>query len=115
MFHPFRASALLLSAALALTSTPFAASSAQTRSISVHSYDLDLATKTGQAEMQRRIQRAVERVCGPSVGARMDDITSSASCRETTQAAAMSQYEAMVKAAQDRHLAGGQNPDLIVR
>lgn len=113
MYRP--TSALLLSAALILASAPFAASSAQTRSISVHSYDLDLSTQAGQAEMQHRIQRAVDRVCGPSVGANMDDITASAACSKTAQASAMSQYQAMVKAAQDRHLASGQTPDLIVR
>jgi UrcA family protein len=113
MYRP--TSALLLSAALLMASAPFAASPAQTRSISVHSYDLDLSTQAGQAEMQHRIQRAVNRVCGPSVGANLDDVTAAVACSKTAQANAMSQYEAMVKAAQDRHLAGGKTPDLVVR
>jgi hypothetical protein len=45
----------------------------------------------------------------------LDDVVSSEACSKAAQAGAMPQYETVVKAAQDRHLAGGQNPDLIVR
>jgi UrcA family protein len=115
-----RNAALLLSTALALTSVPLAASFAQagnvqTQSIRVHSFDLDLATGAGQAELQRRIHHAVEKVCGPTGGVAMDDIMSYASCSKTAQASAMTQYEAMVRAAHDGKVASAQNRDVIVR
>jgi UrcA family protein len=115
MYHPTRALSLLLSAALALTAVPFAAASAQTMSIKVHSYDLDLTNSAGQAELQHRIDRAVGHVCGPAVGARMDELASYASCSKVARARAMSQYDVAVKAARDSKFANGQNPDVIVR
>ena len=104
-----------LSAALALASAPFSASLAQTRSVKVHSFDLDLSSKTGQAELQRRIHYAVDQVCGPSGGREMDDIMSRASCSKAARASAMSQYDVMVSAAHDGKVATGQNRDVIVR
>jgi UrcA family protein len=115
MHRRIRTTALLLSTALALTSVPLAAGVAQTRSVRVHSFDLDLATKAGQAQLQRRIRYAVEQVCGPSGGREMDDIMSSASCSKGAQASAMTQYEAMVRAAHDGKVASEQNRDVIVR
>jgi UrcA family protein len=115
MYHPTRVLSLLLSAALALTAVPFAAASAQTRSIKVHSYDLDLTTSAGQAELQRRIDRAVGNVCGSAVGARMDELASYASCSKVARASAMSQYDVAVKAAHDAQVATRQNRDVIVR
>lgn len=110
-----RPAALLLSAGLALTFVASATASAQTRSVKIHTYDLDLATKTGQAELQRRIDRAVGQVCGSGAGARMDDIMSYASCSKAAQANAMSRYDEVVRAAHDPKLAGNQNRDLVVR
>ena len=110
-----RSAALLLAAGLALTFVPLSAASAQTRSVKVHAFDLDLATKAGQAELQRRIDRAVEQVCGSAAGARMDEILSYASCTKAAQSNAMSRYEAVVRTAHDAKLAGGQNRDLVVR
>jgi UrcA family protein len=107
MTHRMRSAALLLSVAVALTSVPLAAASAQTKSIKVHSYDLDLSTSAGQQELQHRIQRAVERVCGSAVGARMDDIMSYAACTKAAQARAMSQYEVVVRTAHDPKVATG--------
>ena len=115
MYRHIRPAVLLLSAVLALTSVPFAASFAQTRSVRVHSFDLDLSTKTGQAELQRRIHYAVEQVCGPSGGREMDDIMSRASCSKAARASAMSQYDVMVSAAHDGKIAADQNRDVIVR
>jgi UrcA family protein len=115
MVRRFRPAVLLLSASLALASTAVGAACAQTRSIKVHSFDLDISTKAGQVELQRRIARAIDQVCGPSVGGRMDDIMAYASCSKTAQASALSQYEAVVRAARDAKLANGQNRDVIVR
>ena len=114
MYHPTRAHALLLAAALALTAVPFAAS-AQTRSVKVHSFDLDLATAAGQATLQQRIHHAVDQVCGPATGARMDEIMSSEACSKAAQVKAMSQYEAVVRAAHEGKVAAGQGQDVIVR
>jgi len=115
MARHIRPAAFLLSAALALTSGPFAAAFAQTRSIKVHSFDLDLSTTAGQVELEHRIARAIDQVCGPSTGARMDDIMSYASCSKTAQASAKTQYEAVVRAAHDAKLANGQSRDVVVR
>jgi UrcA family protein len=112
MIHRIRPAALLLSVAVALTSVPFAAASAQTKSIKVHSYDLDLSTGAGQQELQRRIQHAIGQVCGSAAGARMDDIMSYAACAKAAQARAMSQYEAVVRTTHDPKIATG---DVTVR
>ena len=114
MHNRIRPAFLLLCTSLALTSVPLAAGFAQTRSVRVHSFDVDLSTKAGQAELQRRIDRAVEQVCGPS-GVAMDDIMSYAACSRSAQADAMSRYEAMVRSAQDGKVAADQSRDVIVR
>jgi UrcA family protein len=114
MIHRVRPAAMLLSAAVVLASVPFAAV-AQTRSIKVHSYDLDLTSSAGQAELQRRIDRAVGHVCGPAVGASLDELSSYASCSNVARASAMSQYDVAVKAAHDAQVATLQNRDVIVR
>jgi UrcA family protein len=114
MFHRVRPAAILLTAAVALTSVPLAAN-AQTKSIRVHSYDLDLSTGAGQATLQRRIDRAVEQACGPAVGARMDELASYASCSKVAHANAMPQYDAAVRAAHTATVASRQNPDVVVR
>jgi UrcA family protein len=114
MFHRVRPAAILLSAAMALASIPLAAT-AQTKSIRVHSYDLDLSTSAGQATLQRRIDRAVGQACGPAVGARMDELASYASCSKVARAGAMTQYDAAVRAAHDATVATRQNRDVIVR
>ena len=114
MIYRVRSAAMLLSAAVVLASVPLAAS-AQTRSINVHSYDLDLTNSAGQAELQHRIDRAVGHVCGSPVGARMDELASYASCSKVARANAMSQYDVAVKAAHDAQVANRQNRDVIVR
>jgi len=115
MYHPMRAHALLLSAALALTAVPLAAASAQTRIVKVHSYDLDLATAAGQETLQQRIHHAVDQVCGPATGARMDEIMSAQACSNVAQVKAMNQYEAVVRAAHEGKVASRQSQDVIVR
>jgi UrcA family protein len=114
MYLRIRPADLLFSAALALTIVPIAAS-AETRSVRVHSYDLDLATPVGQSELQQRIHHAVEQVCGPATGARMDEIMSYQSCVRATQVNAMSQYVALVRAAHEGKVATGRGGDVIVR
>jgi len=114
MHHHIRSAVLALTAALAFTAIPLSAATAQTKSVRVHSFDLDLATPAGQAELKLRIQSAVDRVCGPAVG-RMDDIMAHVSCSKTAQTTAMTQYDAMVSAASTGKVAANQNRDLIVR
>jgi UrcA family protein len=114
MHHPIRTTALLLCASVALTTISFAAS-AQTRSIRVHSFDIDLTTTAGQTELQQRIHHAVDQVCGPSTGANMDNIAAYASCSKAASASAMVQYDAMVKASHDGKLASRQTRDVAVR
>jgi UrcA family protein len=115
MHRYIRPVTVVLTAVLAFTAIPLSASVAQTKSIRVHSYDLDLATAAGQTEMKHRIQRAVDQVCGPAAGRGMDDIMARASCSNTAQATAMTQYDAMVSAAKTGKVATNQNGDLIVR
>jgi UrcA family protein len=95
-----------------LASIPLAAN-AQTKSVRVHSYDLDLSTGAGQAELQRRIDRAVGQACGPAVGARMDELASYASCSTFARANAMTQYDAVVRNAHNATVATRQNPDVV--
>jgi UrcA family protein len=97
--------AVSLSAALVLSVVPLAGSAAQTRSLSVHSTDLDLTSEAGRAELQHRIDRAVDRVCGPLVGVPLDQVHASADCSRTARAAAMNRYAAVIKEAEQRKLA----------
>ena len=115
MARHIRPATLLLSAALALASGSFGTAFAQTRSIKVHSFDLDLSTKAGQGELEHRIARAIDQVCGPATGGRMDDIMAYRSCSKSAQASARTQYEAVLRAAHDGKLANGENRDVIVR
>lgn len=110
-----RIHAITLLCAMALASASLATAHAQTRSIRVHSFDLDLASQAGQAEMQRRIHHAVEQVCGPSGGVTMDDRMAYLSCNQNAQAGALSQLTRMVEAARMGKLAMGQSHDVIVR
>ena len=123
MNHRIRPVTLLLCMALVpasvATSSAQAGSaqtqSAKTQSVRVHSFDLDLATKAGQAEFQRRIYHAVEQVCGPSGGVTMDERMSYGACGKAARASAMSQYDVVVRAAQDGKVATNQDRDVIVR
>ena len=114
MNRHIRFATLLFSAALAVWALS-AASLAQTRSVKVHSFDLDLVSAAGRMELQHRIQRAVDQVCGPSVGAGTDNIVHYASCRKAALANAMSQFDVMVSAAHDGRVATDQSRDVIVR
>jgi UrcA family protein len=113
MHYRFRNTALLLSAVLALTSVPLVAS-AQTRIIKVHSYDLDLSSPAGQAELQRRINQAVDQACGSAAGARMDVIMARNACSKTAQVDAVAQYDAVVAARQEK-VAAAQRGNEAVR
>lgn len=113
MNRHIRTTCLLAVTALMLASVPLRAGFAETRSVRVHSFDLDLASPTGQAEMQRRIQHAIDQVCGPTGGVTMDDRMSVLSCSRNAQASAMTQFAHMVEAARQGKMAS--NGDLIVR
>jgi UrcA family protein len=114
MGYHIRSFTLLLGTALMLASAPLFPASAETRSIRVHSFDLDLNSDAGQAELERRIYRAVEQVCGPS-GVTMDEIMSYRACIKSAQASAFSQFEVMIRAAHDAKVATDQNRDVVVR
>lgn len=109
MSRHIRTASLLAVTALMLAST---AGFAETRSVRVHSFDLNLASTTGQAEMQRRIHHAIDQVCGPSGGVTMDDRMTDLSCSRNAQASAMTQFEHMVEAARQGKLAS--NADVII-
>jgi len=88
---------------------------AESRSVKVHSFDLDLATEVGQKELKRRIHHGIEQVCGPSGGVTMDEIMSYAACSKAAQANARVQLESLVRAAHDRKLAGEEAADIVIR
>ena len=113
MNRHIRTTGLLTFMAFMLASVPLTAAFAETRSVRVHSFDLDLASHAGQAEMQRRIHHAIDQVCGPTGGVTMDDKMSDLSCSRNAQANAMSQFEHMVEAARQGKVA--LNSDIIVR
>jgi UrcA family protein len=112
MNRHIRTTGLLTFAALMLASVPLTAGFAETRSVRVHSFDLDLASPAGQAEMQRRIHHAIDQVCGPAGGVTMDDRMSDLSCNRNAQASAMSQFEHMVAAARQGKMAS--NGDVVI-
>jgi UrcA family protein len=113
MTRRIRSATLIFSVVLS-ASVPFAAGYAQTSSTRVHSFDLDLASQAGQAEMQRRIHHAVEQVCGPSGGVTMDDRMAYLSCSKTAEDGAISHFQRMVAAAREGKVAN-LGPDVIVR
>lgn len=103
----------LLSAALLLTAIPLAANAGETRSITVRSGDLNLASEAGRAAFQHRVARAVAEVCGPTFGRTTEQVQAYASCAKTAQANAAPQMDAMVAAAKSgKKIAAGPAPSV---
>ena len=92
--------ATLLSATLAFTAIPFAASAADAPSATVQTGDLNLGTEAGRAVLKRRIDSAVENVCGFPSARGLTENQAYTACAKTARASAMPQYDAMVSAAQ---------------
>ena len=67
--------------ALVLASAP---ALAQPPSATVRTADLDLATPTGVARLDRRIDHAVEEICGTAVAADLDGLAAIGRCRAET-------------------------------
>lgn len=91
------AAAVFAGACLSATLVPAAA---ETRSVSLHTADLDLSAEAGRAVLRQRIHAAVEQVCGPNDGLTLDRKEAFLSCTKEASTSAMSKYEAMVAAAQ---------------
>lgn len=99
------AAALVVSGLMGSLVLPAAA---ETQSVTVKNWDLDLTSQAGRAEFQQRIHHAVEQVCGPTGGVTMDERMNYVTCTKSARADAMAQFEVAVKAAQDRKVATAQ-------
>jgi UrcA family protein len=103
----------LLSAVLLLTALPLAANAGETRSVTVQSGDLNLASDAGRATFQHRVTRAVTEVCGPTFGRTTEEVQAYASCAKAAQASAAPQMDAMVAAAKSgKKIAAGPAPSV---
>jgi UrcA family protein len=78
---------------------------AQTKSVVLHHDDLDLTTDAGRNELQARISRAVDRVCGRSTGVPLDQVAAYTACTKTAMATAMQRYEVVIRQDQERRVA----------
>lgn len=106
--------ATLFSAILMFATIPFAA--AQTQSVSVQSSDLDLATDTGRAVLLRRIDHAVDKICGSPHMRTTWEVQNYATCSKAARAAAAPEYDAAVAAAQNaRKVAADRNNPAALR
>ena len=100
MFNrPRRSSTIALLAASLLFAIPMAAN-AQTRSVSVSSADLNLASKAGQTALQYRIARAIDTVCGSAHGRTTAEAQAYAACSKQARAGAATQFDTVVAKAQ---------------
>lgn len=85
----------ILAAALVAAAAPaFARDSAHR--IAVAYADLNLTTAEGIAELDRRIDRAVDRVCPEAIGPYLQEIRAAAKCRRLTAAAVAAQRDAAI-------------------
>ena len=74
-----------------------------TRSITVVSSDLDLTKPAGQATLRRRVDRAIENVCGTVDSRDLHAAMEYANCRTAALASAGPQIEALVASAVNNH------------
>jgi UrcA family protein len=108
------ATAALCSAIFVFAAIPLAA--AQTQSVSVQSGDLDLATDTGRAVLLQRIDHAVDKICGSPHVRTTWEVQNYATCSKAARAAAASEYDAAVAAAQNaRKVAADRNNPAAMR
>ena len=81
---------------------------AQTQSVKITSWDLDLTSQTGRDEFQGRIHRAVEQVCGPTGGVTMSERMNYVTCSKAARADAMAQFQVAVDAARSQKMVAAQ-------
>lgn len=98
------ASAAGLLAACVLAVTPASAASAESRSVTVSTADLDLGTPDGAATLAHRIARAAERACGPRENGSLAEQALFAACRDKAIADAQVKVTAMIAATRSRSL-----------
>ena len=111
-----RIAAILISATAILAGFTFATRAADTQSISVQSNDLDLASDAGRAVLRLRIDHAVDKICGSPHVRTTWEAQNYATCSNTARAAAASQFDAVVAAAQNaRKIATDGNNAAAVR
>lgn len=85
----------ILAAALVAAATPALAQDPAPR-IAVAYADLNLNTAGGVAELDRRIDRAVDRVCPDAIGPYIQEIRAAAKCRKQTAAVAQTHRDAVI-------------------
>ena len=87
--------------ATAATVTPTVAEALEpvTATSIVRTADLDLASDSGQRELDRRIVQAAREVCGEASNADLEGKNAARACREETVAAVDSQREQLLAAA----------------
>jgi UrcA family protein len=100
MFHRSNTAAAVFSAALVLAAIPVAAGAAETRTVVVHSQDLNLTADAGRAALQQRIAHAVGMVCGTDFARTTQDIQAYATCRKQVLASTAPQFNLVVAKAQ---------------
>lgn len=81
------------------TATPASAHATTSRSITVHSADLDLTSDAGTTTLDRRIRGAANRVCGMSGAFMLREKMDAAACRTAAIAGASAQVQLAVAAA----------------
>jgi UrcA family protein len=98
---------LFLAAGLMVIAAP--AGAAETRSVLVHSDDLNLASETGLAALRQRVNNAVHEVCqGTGWGFALAAGRAQEACSSKALAAAMPQIDALLEAAQTNRVAANQ-------
>jgi UrcA family protein len=99
---------ILLSAGLLVLANP--AGAADARSVLVHTGDLSLAGEAGRAALQQRVTNAVHEVCQMTGwGFTLAAQRAQEGCSDKALAAAMLQVDALVQAAQTKHLAANRD------
>lgn len=91
-----------LAAALVLAPTLSRADDDESRTILVHSGDLDLTTVAGQAMFKARIRAAARDACGRADIIAMQNAGAVSSCYEATLATAMSDANTLIASVQQR-------------
>jgi UrcA family protein len=91
-------SASLMFAAIPLFTASAAAAPTETHKVAVRASDLDLASESGRAMLQLRIDNAVERICGAHPRTTWE-VANYAACSKAARADAASQFDAVVTAA----------------
>ena len=75
---------------------------AQTQSVKITSWDLDLTSQSGRDTFERRIHHAIEQVCGPTGGVTMSERMNYVTCSKTARADAMAHFQVAVDAAKSQ-------------